>query len=353
MKEFILKWFAGPVNAQAGTEHKIMREVGLCYDMEEKGFFIRESLDANELEKLVSKADIDNLNVFIGVGFWFKEYGRVPQQERMLYDRLSYDFDNEADPLEAIEGAVKFAWAIKGKYEITPIVFESGHKGAHTIIPLSRPTTWQGYQLLWDHFYSLVPDQFKKLVDKNMKQWNRIDRVPQTYNIRRGRKALAKIIMPELKGEFTWSFFKGLDPSQVTIYVKPELGGVVRGRAVRRRAKSNGPMAPCMVKLIEDARKGAELSHYARVVLASYLLNRGLSQDEVVDVFRNQPDFRESITRYQVNYIATYDDGKPLTTYSCQKMREMGLCVADCNVKNPLNYRAKRNLGEKMMPRGL
>ncbi|MEM1907683.1 MAG: hypothetical protein QW562_07600 [Thermosphaera sp.] len=356
LAEFIIRWFVGPIAENKPLASAIMREVGFCPDMKEKETFHRWALSFDEAVRLFREAGtrLDFFNIFIGIGFWLKKYGRTPTEDIMLYDRISYDFDDEEDPQEAVYGAVKFARTIKEMYGITPIVFESGHKGAHVIVPLSRPTNWRGYQFLWDHFYGLVPNEFRGFVDKNMKQWNRIDRVPQTYNIRGGKRELAKIIMPELKGDFTWGTVKGLDPSQVTIYVKPEVGRVkVRPVKLGRVVKSDGPMPPCIVKLMEEAKQGVGLSHYARVVLASYLLNRGFSQDEVVDVFRNQPDFRENITRYQVNYIATYDDGKPLTTYSCQKMREMGLCVADCNVKNPLNYRAKRNLGEKMMPRGL
>ncbi|MEM4676197.1 MAG: hypothetical protein QXM12_07910, partial [Nitrososphaerota archaeon] len=339
--DFIVKWFVGPIAGLAGLEQAIMREIGLCPNMEEKGFFIRESLTTSEVERLFKQADINNLNIFMGVGFWLSGLGRTPQQDKMIYDRLSFDFDNEIDPLEAVEGAVKFARTIREKHDITPIVFESGHKGAHVIIPLSRPTNWTGYQLLWDYFYELVPEEFKKLVDKNMKQWNRLDRVPQTFNIRGRRKELAKIIVPEVVGEFSWKTIRGLDPSQITIYAKPNLDWVkIKARPPKKREPRKGAMPPCMVKLLDDARQGVELSHNARLALASYLLNTGLGLDEVVDVFRNQPDFRESITRYQVNYIATYDSGKPLITYSCQKMKELGLCIADCGVKTPLSYRS-------------
>ncbi|MEM1681108.1 MAG: hypothetical protein QXZ56_07870, partial [Sulfolobales archaeon] len=72
-------------------------------------------------------------------------------------------------------------------------------------------------------------------------------------------------------------------------------------------------------------------------------LNVGYSVDEVVEVFRTQPDFKEKTTRYQVNYIASYDNGKPLLPYSCTKMKELGMCVAECGVKNPLNHNKTRN----------
>ncbi|MEM3849402.1 MAG: hypothetical protein QXS42_06540, partial [Zestosphaera sp.] len=191
-----------------------------------------------------------------------------------------------------------------------------------------------------DHFYGLIPSEYRKLVDTNMKQWNRLDRVPYTYNIREGRKALAKIIHPEglTPKSFDWGRLTGLDPGSVTIYKVevprpcPRTPKSVKGKVVKE------VLAPCMKKLLEDCRRGVNLPHNARVALAAYMLNVGYSVDEVVEVFKTQPDFKEKTTRYQANYIASYDNGKPLLPYSCAKMKEMGLCVRDCGTKNPLNH---------------
>ncbi len=105
-------------------------------------------------------------------------------------------------------------------------------------------------------------------------------------------------------------------------------------------AKSTGEMAPCMAKILERARNGENLPHFARVAIASYLLKRGKSVDEVVEVFSNTPNFDEKIARYQVEFIAKKGYNPP----SCQMMESYGLRLPECGClgerghKNPLQY---------------
>lgn len=105
-------------------------------------------------------------------------------------------------------------------------------------------------------------------------------------------------------------------------------------------AKSTGEMAPCMAKIMERARNGENLPHFARVAIASYLLKRGKSIEEVIEVFRNTPNFDEKIARYQVEFIAKKGYNPP----SCQAMESYGLrlpecgCLGQSGIKNPLSY---------------
>jgi len=94
---------------------------------------------------------------------------------------------------------------------------------------------------------------------------------------------------------------------------------------------------PCIRDIYERARRGEHLSHHERFAIATFLLNIGADVDTVVDVFRNMPDFKERITRYQVEHLAGLrGSGKKYSTYSCEKMKTLGLCRADCGTKNPV-----------------
>jgi DNA primase large subunit len=104
---------------------------------------------------------------------------------------------------------------------------------------------------------------------------------------------------------------------------------------------------PCMKDIYIRARRGEHLSHHERFAIATFLLNIGADVDAVVDVFRNMPDFKEKITRYQVEHLAGLrGSGKKYNTYSCEKMRSLGLCKAECNTRNPVQayYRNLRSL---------
>ncbi len=94
---------------------------------------------------------------------------------------------------------------------------------------------------------------------------------------------------------------------------------------------------PCILDLVERAKRGENLSHHERFALATFMLNIGADIDSVVDLFRNMPDFNEKITRYQVEHLAGLrGSGKKYLVYSCEKMKTLGICKADCGTRSPL-----------------
>lgn len=79
------------------------------------------------------------------------------------------------------------------------------------------------------------------------------------------------------------------------------------------------------------------MPHFVRFAPATFLIHAGWSVDQIVDLFRNAPDFDEKTTRYQVEHIAgRRGGGKRYDPPSCRRMRQEGLCVADCGVGHPL-----------------
>ncbi len=119
----------------------------------------------------------------------------------------------------------------------------------------------------------------------------------------------------------------------------------------KAESKDSSLFPPCILKLFEDAMKGSNLPHMARFTLATFLLNIGFSIDEVVDIFRRMPDFREDITRYQVEHLAGLRGSR--TKYSppsCDTLRTFGLCPHPpdplCErVRHPLIYYYMRARG--------
>ena len=120
------------------------------------------------------------------------------------------------------------------------------------------------------------------------------------------------------------------------------------------RSVYRGPLVleafpPCMARILEEARRGANLSHHQRFAIATFMISLGAGEDDVVDVFRNVPDFNEKKTRYQVQHLmGARGSGKKYLPYSCDKMRTLNLCVADCGTRTPMqkyfqNLRDKRS----------
>jgi len=278
---FLMEWFIGPLGIRG-----IVREIGVCVgDMDrcafQRGGFTAEGLQLlwrEELLKLFKRT-----NIFMGIGFWVDPFVDTLEQDRMLYDRLSYDFDSEENPELAVNIALGFANTLVENYGTTPIVFRTGFKGARVVVPVSKPMNWEGYQLLWRHLLKLVPKEHRSLVDRNMLQWNRLDRVPLTWNIKEGKKALARIVYPReyTYEDFSWSTLQHLDPSQVTVE-KFKLPEVPRPRMATKRAGKWRWVKEIVKRGLPDGRK-----RFILYVLSPYLANiLGVDEETYVSVVK-------------------------------------------------------------------
>ncbi|MCX6798969.1 MAG: hypothetical protein NTW59_02625 [Candidatus Diapherotrites archaeon] len=115
--------------------------------------------------------------------------------------------------------------------------------------------------------------------------------------------------------------------------------------AIKGKADANS-FPPCMASLYSQLIAGQKLPHMARVYL-TYFLNRiGMPKQQILELFKKSPDFKERIASYQINKIVAQN----YTPASCDKMRAQGYCPnADCNVRNPLSF-YRRELKKKKQP---
>lgn len=100
---------------------------------------------------------------------------------------------------------------------------------------------------------------------------------------------------------------------------------------------------PCMKKILADIKASENVPHTARFALTSFMLQLSYSVDEILEIFRNAPDFDEDKARYQIEHIAGQRGaGKLYDVPSCSTMKTYQNCVADCNVNHPLEYYRRR-----------
>jgi DNA primase large subunit len=106
-------------------------------------------------------------------------------------------------------------------------------------------------------------------------------------------------------------------------------------------------MPPCIKALNQALTSRKHLSHMGRFTLTSFLLNVGVSSEDLVKMFREVSDFSERLTRYQVEHIGGSRGVK--TRYSppkCDNLKTHGLCVNPdelCrSVRHPLSYYKKK-----------
>jgi len=104
---------------------------------------------------------------------------------------------------------------------------------------------------------------------------------------------------------------------------------------------------PCIKELYDTIKSGHHLSHIGRFALTSFLVNIGMTVENVVDLFRSLSDFDERMTRYQVGHIAGEKGSR--TKYippRCDTLRTHGVCVGTDDTcrrtRHPLaNYRRR------------
>ncbi len=95
-----------------------------------------------------------------------------------------------------------------------------------------------------------------------------------------------------------------------------------------------GDHPPCVMRMLEEAKKHENLPHHARWYLATYLLACGMKEEDIVKVYSDLPDFSEKVTSYQVSHIKKKGYNVP----SCSTVMTYGLCCAVCRIGNPMNW---------------
>jgi DNA primase large subunit len=105
---------------------------------------------------------------------------------------------------------------------------------------------------------------------------------------------------------------------------------------------------PCIQSLYDRMTKGQHLSHIERFTLVTYLLHQGISVDAVTNLFTSITDFREDLTRYQVEHLAgKKGTGTVYNPPNCATLRTHGVCInpddSICKtIKNPLTYHLRK-----------
>jgi DNA primase large subunit len=99
---------------------------------------------------------------------------------------------------------------------------------------------------------------------------------------------------------------------------------------------------PCISYILGNLKEGINVSHGARFAVTAFLLNLGLSEEELIEIYKNSPDFDEERTRYQVEHIAGTKGSVRYTAPSCATMRTYGNCVNSDDIcekiAHPLSY---------------
>ena len=198
-----------------------------------------------------------------------------------------------------------------------------------------------------DYFVIPIPDYLKHAVNFHEREWKLVNRhvekgmvfLSPHESVRLIRWQLSGYIGSKIKAASTPSMSDGFEDK-----VK-KLSNLAKKFVVTTIV--SGAYPPCIEHAIEALNKGENLSHSGRFMLATFLLGRGQTIDEIAPLFKNAPDYNEKVTRYQIKQLSGETSGNK-TKYacpSCEKIQSNNLCyiTPDCdNIINPMQFGKKR-----------
>ncbi len=83
---------------------------------------------------------------------------------------------------------------------------------------------------------------------------------------------------------------------------------------------------PCIKKLLGGQKEGENLSHEGRFALTAFLKKVGLSEEDIMEIFQEAPDFDRELAEYQIEHIIGELSGKEYMPPGCDTMKTNGIC---------------------------
>ncbi len=206
-----------------------------------------------------------------------------------------------------------------------------------------------------------IPSFLKNSVVFNDKELKLCNQELKDGSVVASQHVLAKIVREAFYRKYMGDVNEIIEfPSEVDAMLKEYVGHIVtKGREIRQERANLGPLneksfPPCLAEIIDQMKKGANVSHAGRFFLVTFLHRIGLPNDEILKYFGDVPDFAERITKYQIEHITGSGRGREYSVPSCQTLGSLGLCYKErdplCNsgkISHPLSFYRTKNLGNR------
>ncbi|MDD3976255.1 MAG: hypothetical protein PHN22_03790 [Candidatus ainarchaeum sp.] len=95
---------------------------------------------------------------------------------------------------------------------------------------------------------------------------------------------------------------------------------------------------PCFLKMYNNLISGNKLTHIENFTLAVFLSNIGYTFDEILELYKNLPNFDKKIAGYQIQKLIE----KKYSVPNCDTLKSNGLCINECKVKHPFQLFKKK-----------
>ena len=196
-----------------------------------------------------------------------------------------------------------------------------------------------------EHFTIPIADYLKHAINFHEREWKLINRrvvsgkvhLTSHETVRLVRKELDRHIFNKISLSSSPEMIQGFEP-----YVQ-KLRTLAKKFEVKTVESTEFP--PCIKHAIEVLEKGENLSHSGRFLLATFLLNKGQTVEQIAPLFKNAPDYNPKVTLYQLKQLSGISGTTKYKCPSCEKVKTQNLCfpVSACDtIINPLQFGRKR-----------
>lgn len=197
-----------------------------------------------------------------------------------------------------------------------------------------------------DFFVILASDYLKHSINFHEREWKLINRHVENGLVFLTPHETVRLIRKELGTYISSKIINAKTPPMISGFEEPVNKLISMSKKFTTFTVTTGEYPPCIKHAIEILEKGENLPHSGRFMLATFLLSKGQSVEEIAPLFKNAPDYNERVTLYQLNHLAGMSgSGTRYSCPSCEKLKTQNLCFAipECdNIINPLQFGKKR-----------
>ncbi len=179
-----------------------------------------------------------------------------------------------------------------------------------------------------------IPDYTKRAVKFHKQEWKLVNKIVQDGQVHVSKEDLVRLIREEISDLILQRLMATKVPKlpkELDEIVKKlvELTPPPRSTFTTLNiAPENYP--PCVKESLRLLEKGENVPHYGRFLMATYLLSVGKTVEQIMDLFPKSPDFKKSVTQYQVEHIAGIKGGRTKSKVpSCNTLRTHSFCFKD------------------------
>ena len=197
-----------------------------------------------------------------------------------------------------------------------------------------------------NYFVIPVSDYLTHSINFHEREWKLINRHVENGQVFLTPHETVRLIRKELGTYINSKIINAKTPTMIPGFEDSVNKLVMLSKKFATYTVTTGEYPPCVKHAIDILEKGENLPHSGRFMLATFLLSKGQSVDQIAPLFKNAPDYNERVTLYQLNHLAgTSGSGTQYSCPSCEKLKTQSLCFAtsECdNIINPLQFGKKR-----------